>query len=141
MSFLWLQRRVGAQFGTLTYIITSNTLYYFDGDKWVTRDWAELSKRFRSKGTASARGPPAPHELPLMRGAALEEGGAGGGGRLGGARQAAAGGGAGVLAGLASAQRQRHGIPHRAAAKAAATLRRAPSLGFAASGLAMSQQA
>lgn len=39
VSFLWLQRRVGAQFMTLSYMVTDNLLHYFDGDKWVTRDW------------------------------------------------------------------------------------------------------
>jgi len=34
VSFQWLQRRVGAQFGTMTYLITSNVLYYHDGDRW-----------------------------------------------------------------------------------------------------------
>ncbi len=58
VSFLWLQRRVGAQvqlplpsffrvtfvlspfsiqFLTLSYMITDNLLHYYDGDKWVTR--------------------------------------------------------------------------------------------------------
>jgi hypothetical protein len=37
------------QFGTLTYLVTTMALYYHDGDKWVTRDWAEVGQRFRSK--------------------------------------------------------------------------------------------
>ncbi|GIL81534.1 hypothetical protein Vretimale_955 [Volvox reticuliferus] len=49
VSFRWLQRRVGAQFGTMSYIITSNLLYYHDGDKWVTRDWAAIMDRWTSK--------------------------------------------------------------------------------------------
>ena len=42
VSFLWLQRRVGAQFLTLSYMITDNMLHYHDGDKWVTRVSAPL---------------------------------------------------------------------------------------------------
>eukprot|EP00197_Chlamydomonas_leiostraca_P003856 CAMPEP_0202868594 /NCGR_PEP_ID=MMETSP1391-20130828/10965_1 /ASSEMBLY_ACC=CAM_ASM_000867 /TAXON_ID=1034604 /ORGANISM="Chlamydomonas leiostraca, Strain SAG 11-49" /LENGTH=164 /DNA_ID=CAMNT_0049548779 /DNA_START=33 /DNA_END=525 /DNA_ORIENTATION=+ len=49
VSFRWLQRRVGFQFGTLTYLITTMALYYHDGDKWCTRDWSELTQRFGSK--------------------------------------------------------------------------------------------
>mmetsp|Transcript_12653 Transcript_12653/g.27385 ORF Transcript_12653/g.27385 Transcript_12653/m.27385 type:complete len:140 (-) Transcript_12653:792-1211(-) len=49
VSFLWLQRRVGAQFGTLSYLVTSNLLYYHDGDKWITRDWSAILDRWSSK--------------------------------------------------------------------------------------------
>mmetsp|Transcript_22628 Transcript_22628/g.38569 ORF Transcript_22628/g.38569 Transcript_22628/m.38569 type:complete len:142 (-) Transcript_22628:760-1185(-) len=53
VSFRWLQRRVGIQFGTLTYLITTNTLYYHDGDKWVTRDWASLADKFNGTKRAT----------------------------------------------------------------------------------------
>eukprot|EP00798_Chlamydomonas_sp_ICE-L_P001776 gene1776-33195_t len=51
VSFRWLQRRVGAQFGTVTYMVTTNLLYYHDGaaDKWVTRDWAQILSRWDKK--------------------------------------------------------------------------------------------
>ncbi|KAG2495871.1 hypothetical protein HYH03_006109 [Edaphochlamys debaryana] len=49
VSFRWLQRRVGAQFGTLSYIITTNLMYYNDGDRWVTRNWGEIMSRWTSK--------------------------------------------------------------------------------------------
>ncbi|GAX77237.1 hypothetical protein CEUSTIGMA_g4684.t1 [Chlamydomonas eustigma] len=49
MSFLWLQRRVGAQFMTLSYMITDNLLHYYDGDKWVTRDWNQVLSRYSTK--------------------------------------------------------------------------------------------
>jgi len=49
VSFLWLQRRVGAQFGTLSYMITDNLLHYYDGDKWVTRDWNSVMSRWAKK--------------------------------------------------------------------------------------------
>ncbi|GLC41394.1 hypothetical protein PLESTM_001191200 [Pleodorina starrii] len=52
VSFRWLQRRVGAQFGTMSYIITSNLMYYHDGDKWVTRDWATIMERWTNKRKA-----------------------------------------------------------------------------------------
>lgn len=41
-------RRV-LQFGTMSYIITSNLMYYHDGDKWVTRDWATILDRWSKK--------------------------------------------------------------------------------------------
>uniref|UniRef100_A0A7S0VD87 Uncharacterized protein n=1 Tax=Polytomella parva TaxID=51329 RepID=A0A7S0VD87_9CHLO len=55
VSFRWLQRRVGFQFATLSYTITSNLMYYYDGKKWVTRDWADIMRRFtdRKKGRRS----------------------------------------------------------------------------------------
>ncbi|KAG2441350.1 hypothetical protein HYH02_009942 [Chlamydomonas schloesseri] len=61
VSFMWLQRRVGAQFGTMSYIITSNLLYYHDGDRWVTRDWPSIMERWttsrrRGSGGGSGRG-------------------------------------------------------------------------------------
>lgn len=37
------------QFGTMSYIITSNLLYYHDGDKWVTRDWPTILDRWTTK--------------------------------------------------------------------------------------------
>ncbi|KXZ50847.1 hypothetical protein GPECTOR_14g10 [Gonium pectorale] len=37
------------QFGTMSYIITSNLMYYHDGDKWVTRDWPTILERWSSK--------------------------------------------------------------------------------------------
>ncbi|PNW87441.1 hypothetical protein CHLRE_02g145450v5 [Chlamydomonas reinhardtii] len=49
VSFMWLQRRVGAQFGTMSYIITSNLLYYHDGDRWITRDWPSIMERWTSR--------------------------------------------------------------------------------------------
>uniref|UniRef100_A0A7S3VHU9 Uncharacterized protein n=1 Tax=Dunaliella tertiolecta TaxID=3047 RepID=A0A7S3VHU9_DUNTE len=49
VSFKWLQRRVGAQFGTMTYLITSNVLYYHDGDRWVTRDVAKIVDSLRNR--------------------------------------------------------------------------------------------
>ncbi|KAF5828759.1 hypothetical protein DUNSADRAFT_17106, partial [Dunaliella salina] len=49
VSFKWLQRRVGAQFGTMSYLITSNTLYYHDGDRWVTRDLSKIVDSLRNR--------------------------------------------------------------------------------------------
>ncbi|PNH03299.1 hypothetical protein TSOC_010665 [Tetrabaena socialis] len=49
VSFRWLQRRVGAQFGTMSYIITSNLMYYHDGDEWRTRDWAQIMERYSTR--------------------------------------------------------------------------------------------
>ncbi|GFR48463.1 hypothetical protein Agub_g10366 [Astrephomene gubernaculifera] len=49
VGFRWLQRRVGAQFGTMSYIISTNLLYYHDGDKWVTRDWSQIMQRWTTK--------------------------------------------------------------------------------------------
>jgi hypothetical protein len=42
----WLQRRTGAQFGTMAYVMTTNAMYYHDGDRWVTRDWARMDRLF-----------------------------------------------------------------------------------------------
>ena len=44
LSFLWLQRRVGAQFMTFAYFFTTNILYYHDGRRWKTRDIDLLCK-------------------------------------------------------------------------------------------------
>lgn len=51
VSFRWLQRRVGAQFGTLTYLVTTNMLYYYDGnqEKFITRDWNQILGRWEKK--------------------------------------------------------------------------------------------
>jgi hypothetical protein len=46
VSFLWLQRRVGAQFGTLSYMITDNLFHYHDGEKWVHRDLKDVFSRW-----------------------------------------------------------------------------------------------
>lgn len=46
VSFLWLQRRVGAQFGTLSYMITDNLFHYHDGEKWVHRDFVDVFSRW-----------------------------------------------------------------------------------------------
>lgn len=37
------------QFGTMSYMVTSNLMYYHDGDKWVTRDWDDVFKRYQKK--------------------------------------------------------------------------------------------
>lgn len=41
------------QFGTMSYIITSNLMYYHDGDKWITRDWATIMGRWDKKRPAA----------------------------------------------------------------------------------------
>lgn len=41
--------RAHAQFGTMSYIITSNLLYYHDGDRWITRDWPSIMERWTSR--------------------------------------------------------------------------------------------
>ncbi len=45
----------------MSYLITSNLLYYHDGDKWVTRDWATIMERWshRDRNRASERSMPA----------------------------------------------------------------------------------
>lgn len=45
LSFLWLQRRVAAQFMTAAYFLTCNVIYSFDGRRWVTRDLDSVGKR------------------------------------------------------------------------------------------------
>lgn len=44
LSFKWLQRRCGAQFGTCAYLITTNVMYVHDGDRWITRDADRIMK-------------------------------------------------------------------------------------------------
>ena len=61
VSFLWLQRRVGAQFGTLSYMITDNLFHYHDGDKWVHRDFNEIASRWnKKKGDRKSSSSPSP---------------------------------------------------------------------------------
>lgn len=38
-----------SQFGTMSYMVTSNLMYYHDGDTWVTRDWDDVFKRYQKK--------------------------------------------------------------------------------------------
>ena len=45
LSFRWLQRRVGAQFGVAAYFLSTQILYSYDGRKWVTRDLDSIGKR------------------------------------------------------------------------------------------------
>jgi hypothetical protein len=45
LSFVWLQRRVAAQFMTAAYFLTCNVIYSFDGRRWVTRDMDSVAKR------------------------------------------------------------------------------------------------
>lgn len=33
----------------MSYLITSNLLYYHDGDKWVTRPWSTVLNRYHAK--------------------------------------------------------------------------------------------
>lgn len=58
VSFLWLQRRVGAQFATLSYMIADNLFHYYDGDKWVTRDWTSMMSRWNTKDRSGPRAGP-----------------------------------------------------------------------------------
>lgn len=30
----------------MSYVITSNLMYYHDGDKWITRNWADILGRW-----------------------------------------------------------------------------------------------
>eukprot|EP00877_Chromochloris_zofingiensis_P000347 jgi/Chrzof1/10312/Cz04g37030.t1 len=39
LSFKWLQRRVGAQFGTIAYFVTTNLLLEHNGKRWQRREW------------------------------------------------------------------------------------------------------